>query len=130
MKLYCILLTGCNVPIDFGAASGAVSTFHERLNKGDYASVYNDSDKRFRDAVKQEEWSALGATIRNKLGTVSDATREDFHVNCSFGGSTASTVYSTKFTLGKAPENFLFAEDSDGLRLLHYHISSDALVAK
>jgi hypothetical protein len=128
--IFCMLLAGCSAPFDFGAASSAVTKFHARLNSQDYVSIYNDSDKRFRDAVKQDKWVALATAIHDKLGSVSGTMRKGFHVNYSFGGSTVDIAYSTKFTLGDAQEEFLWAKDSEGFRLLRYQINSDALVAK
>ena len=129
-SFFCFLVVGCSAPIDFGAASSAVKDFHSQLNNQDYAAIYNNSDQRFRDAVRPEQWQNLGKAIHTKLGSVTDATRRGFHVNYSFAGSTVDIVYSTKFTSGDAQEEFVWAKGSDGLRLLHYQINSDALVMK
>jgi len=123
----CLLLVSCSAPVDIGSASAAGKKFHDRFNQQGYAAIYADADPKFRAAVKSDDLNKLLTHVHDKLGNVTDSTRNGFHVNYSFGSSTISLSYSTKFQPGEGQEDFVWLKSGDDLHLLHYNVKSPAL---
>lgn len=66
----------------------------------------------------------------SQLGTVQSANRESFYVNFETSGETVSLNYTTQFESDKATEVFNFLVRGDEVRLVGYHIASEALITK
>lgn len=125
-----LVIAGCGAKKDIEAASVAVTQFHGQLDRQDYLSIYQNADERFRGTSKQDDFLALMSAVHNKLGTVQQASRQGFFVNYNTSGSSIRLTYATKFSAGDAEEEFLWSKRGDGVRLLGYHINSNALVTK
>ena len=124
------LIVGCGAKKDIETASVAVTQFHGQLDRQDYLSIYQNADGRLRATSKQDDFLALMTAVHNKLGTVQEASRKGFFVNYNTSGSSIRLTYATKFSGGDAEEEFLWSKQGDGVRLLGYHINSNALITK
>src|SRR5262245_49562505 len=89
-----LLSSGCNAPVDIGAASGAGKKFHDEFNQKSYDQMYQEADPKFRAAVEPEAWSKLMTRLHDKLGNVTDTTRTGIYFNYNLGGSTVTMSYS------------------------------------
>jgi len=123
-------LAGCSTTKDLGAASAAVTRFHEQLDKADFSAIYTEADQRFRDSSPQPEFLTFMNAVHAKLGKVTDATRQGFFVNFTTSGKRVRLTYATKFAAGDAQEEFVWAKNGNDFALLGYHINSMALVTK
>ena len=124
------VLAACGSQKDIGAASEAVARFHAQLDNQDYATIYSQTDQRFRDSSSQPDFLALMNAVHSKLGKVTDATRQGFFVNYNTSGTQVRLTYATKFAGGDAQEEFIWAKNGDSFALLGYHINSLALITK
>ena len=121
---------GCGATKDIGAANEAVTRFHAQLDSQDFGTIYSQADQRFRDITPQSDFLAFMNAIHNKLGKVTDATRQRFFVNYTTSGEQLRLTYATKFAGGNGQEEFVWVKSGDGLALLGYHINSMALITK
>jgi Protein of unknown function (DUF4019) len=124
------MFMGCGTSKDIGGASEAVTTFHARLDNGDFSTIYAQADPRFRTASSQKDFIDLMAAIHRKLGKVSYANRQGFFVNWDTSGTRVRLTYATKFTEGDAQEEFVWAKAGDRFALLGYNINSNTLIVK
>jgi len=124
------IFSGCGATKDISGASDAVTTFHARLDSGDYTTIYSQADQVFRNASKQQEFLEFMAAIHRKLGRVNSAKQERFFVNYTTSGTRVRLNYTTKFTGGDAEEEFVWAKSGNDYTLAGYHINSMALITK
>lgn len=127
----CLLsLDGCGARKDMAKAETAVDEFHDQLNTGKFEKIWADSDYTLKNATSQEKFVNLLSAIHRKLGTVQSANRDSFFVNFGTSGETVSLNYTTQFESDKATEVFNFLVRGDEVRLVGYHINSEALITK
>jgi len=123
-------LCGCGAKQEIQTAESAVGLFHEQLNAGNYAQIYDASDEAMKNAASQEKFVALLDAIHRKLGWVQSSNRQTFFLNYATSGKTVRLTYATQFDNDKAAEEFVFRVKGKEAHLLGYHINSDALVTK
>ena len=125
-----MLMTACGVQKDLVSTDGAVSHFHQLLDAQDYGAIYAQTNQQFRDATKQDEFTAILAAVHRKLGHVGVATRQGFNINYDLAGAQIRVNYSTKFAEGDAQEEFVWRKSGETLALSSYNINSNALITK
>jgi hypothetical protein len=123
-------LCGCGAKEEIKTAEAAVGLFHEQLNVGGFAQIYDASDTAMKNATSQEKFVALLDAIHRKLGWVQSSNRQSFFINYGTNGTTLRLNYSTQFDNDKAAEEFIFRVNGKEAYLMGYHINSDALVTK
>jgi len=124
------ILAGCGAQKDVGAASDAVVRFHSQLDNADYQTIFTQADQRFRDTSPQPNFLAVMSAVHNKLGKVTNASRQGFFVNYTTSGMQVRLTYATKFAEGDAQEEFVWVKNGGDFALLGYHINSLALITK
>jgi len=128
---FCLLaFSGCSTQKDLAKAETAVSEFHDQLNSGKFEKIWADSDYALKNATSQDKFVNLLDAIHRKLGTVQSSSRESFFVNFATSGKTVRLNYTTQFESDKATEMFNFMVSGDEVRLVGYHINSEALITK
>jgi Protein of unknown function (DUF4019) len=128
--LVALLNLGCGTQKDLVNTDAAVSKFHAQLDAGNFTQIYADSDQAMKDAASQQKFVDLLSAIHRKLGAVKNANRQGFFVHWGTSGKTIRVNYATQFDADNAAEEFVFLASGDDIRLVGYHINSDALVTK
>lgn len=124
------LLAGCGAKQEIADAERAVVQFHQRLDGGEFNTIYNEADPRFQTASPQTEFLPFITAVHTKLGNVVTASRQGFFLNATTSGLQVRLNYSTKFAGGDAQEQFVWSQNGEKLQLLGYHVNSMALIIK
>jgi hypothetical protein len=127
--LACALL-GCSGSADTAAAEQAVSSFHELLNAGRFAEIYELSSDELKKASKQSDFVALLDAVHRKLGNTKSAVDQAWNVNYRTSGTFITLTYKTVYSEGDAAEQFVFRMQGPSAALAGYHINANALVVK
>ncbi len=112
------------------AADRAVSEFHERFNQGRFDAIWEASGDELKRATSQQDFTALLAAVRRKLGDVTGSTGRSWNIR-SFNLTTyVQLQHETTFSTGKAVESFQFVVRDGRATLVGYHISSNDLIVR
>src|SRR5579863_1299541 len=127
--LACTLL-GCSGSADTAAAEQAVSSFHELLDAGRFAEIYERSSEELRKESTQSGFVALLDAVHHKLGNTRSAVNQAWNVNYHVSGTFITLTYKTVYSEGDAAEQFVFRMEGHSPALAGYHIRANALVVK
>jgi PBP1b-binding outer membrane lipoprotein LpoB len=125
-----LLLPGCTADKTRAAAESAVDDFHQRLDKGDFETLYTAAHPEFKAATTEKDFLAYLAALHGRLGAIQQTAETDWTVDTLKTDARAKLVYQTKFSGGDAVETFLYEIDGDRALLCAYHIDSPALETK
>ena len=123
-------LVGCSGSADTAAAEQAVSSFHELLNAGRFAEIYEQSSDELKKASTQSDFVALLDAVHRKLGNTKFAVDQAWNVNYHTSGTFITLTYKTVYSEGDAAEQFVFRMQGHSAALAGYHINANALVVK
>jgi hypothetical protein len=123
-------LVGCSGSADTAAAEQAVSSFHELLNAGRFAEIYELSSDELKKASTQSDFVALLDAVHRKLGNTKSAVDQAWNVNYHTSGTFITLTYKTVYSEGDAAEQFVFRMQGHSAALAGYHINANALVVK
>jgi hypothetical protein len=121
---------GCGAKKDLANTDLAVAKFHAQLDAGSFDQIYTDADQSFRDSISQEKLNTFLGAVHRKLGYTKSSDRKSFFVNLGTSGERITVNYATQFDQDNAQERFVFQVSGADVKLLGYHINSDALVTK
>jgi Protein of unknown function (DUF4019) len=124
------MFSGCSGSANTVAAEQAVSSFHERLNAGQFAEIYELSSDELKKASTQSDFVALLDAVHRKLGDAKSGVDQAWNVNYHTSGTFVTLTYKTVYGEGEAAEQFVFRMQGDSATLAGYHISANALVFK
>jgi hypothetical protein len=125
------LLAACSDTINGkGIAEPAVAQFHEKLNLGDFESIYEDASAEFKAAVPREKILQLFGAITRKLGPLQEPKLINWNVNTRNLKTVVVLVQDSKFEEGQATETFTFRVDDEKAELIGYNISSLDMLIK
>jgi hypothetical protein len=127
---FVLAVAGCGGKQQIANADAAVTQFHAELNAGNFDQIYAGSDTAMKNASSQEKFVALLDAIHRKLGMVKSANRQTFFMNYGTSGKFLRLTYATQYDADNAAEEFVFRVDGNNVRLVGYHINSEALVTK
>jgi hypothetical protein len=113
-----------------GKAEAAVTDFHQRLDSGDFESIYSGADSDFKATETEKDFLALLGAIHRKIGNVQSTSEKSFYVNTYNLSTKVTLVYDTKFDGGDATETFVYHISGDQVSLLGYNINSLAMMEK
>ncbi|HUL33142.1 MAG TPA: DUF4019 domain-containing protein [Candidatus Eisenbacteria bacterium] len=125
-----LIFAGCGAKRDLKQADEAVTGFHAQLNAGSFDQIYSDSDDLLKNAISQQKFVNLLDAVHRKLGSAESADRQGFFINYGTQGEMIRVTYATRYDGDQASEEFVFHNGRDGLRLVGYHINSDALITQ
>ena len=129
VALVCILC-GCSMSEDTAVAEQAVPKFHEQLDAGRFAAIYDDSADELKKATTQQDFVAFLDAVHRKLGNTKSSGKTGWNVNYQTSGRFVTLGYKTTFDGGSAQEQFVFRLQDKAAVLVGYHINSTALILK
>jgi len=101
-----------------------VDQFHQRLDRADYESIYEDTAYAFRAAASHDDEIKFLETVHQKMGNSGAMTAAGVHINWQNGHIIVNEVFNTKFTQGQAQEGFIWFIDEGQAHLQTYHIDA------
>jgi hypothetical protein len=123
-------LAACSVSADTERAEQAIQHFHERLDAGQSAAIYDAAAEDLKAVSTQSDFVAFLDAVHRKLGLSKSSSQKGWNVNYGTSGKFITLNYETAFAEGQATEQFLYRL-SDGKALLAgYHINSNAFILK
>jgi hypothetical protein len=125
-----ILLASCSMSAQSQAAATAVSGFHEKLDAGQFDSIYDASSDEMKKTTTRQDFDSLLAAVHRKLGTTKSANQLGWNVNYNTSGVFVRLTYGTKYAEGDAQEMFVYRMQGDKVSLAAYNISSNTLITK
>lgn len=124
------LFGGCGLTKGKGTSEAAVSRFHERLDKGDFAGIYAGTHPDFKKASTEKAFVDLLSAVHRKLGLIKSTTETGWNVSTFNLRTNIVLTYKTIFASGEAVETFTYRMEDDKPILLGYHINSQDLITK
>jgi hypothetical protein len=121
-------LGGCGRQAGIDDAQQAVVTFHQRLNRSDYGSIWGSTGQAFRDVTHEDQFDRLLNAVHTRLGAVKSSEDSGWRVNYTNNGVFKLIDRRTSFEKGKGEESFVFQVKDEGLQLVGYHINSMQLL--
>lgn len=126
-----LLLVGCSDTINGKAlAEPAAVAFHESLNAGKFADIYDGTNEAFKNAAPKDKVVALFAAIQRKLGRAETWNTVSWNVKTFNLVTNVVLVQETKFEQGTATETFTFRVDDGKVSLVGYTINSLDMLIK
>jgi hypothetical protein len=122
--------SGCNPVKSNAAAESAVADFHQKLDAGDFKTIYDTADQGFKKAAPEKDFVALLEAIHRKLGNVQSTNRQGWNINSYNFQTYVELTYQTKFAEGDGTEKFRYRIEKGRALLLYYNINSTALITK
>jgi len=112
-------------------ANQAVKQFHDQLDAGQYAAIYDGADETLRETTSESDFVNLLQSVHQKLGNVQDLNLSWTGIAWHGGqGVTISLIYNTKFTYGSGNEQFVWQSHDNRVTLGRYRIKSNVLASK
>jgi hypothetical protein len=121
-------LASCSVGQDLPAANAAVGAFHQKLNAGDFAGIYDAASPDLKNLSSQADFTQLLSAVHRKLGNYQSGSAGSWNDNVNTTGHFISLTFSAKYERGSADESFVYRVDGAKLALAGYHVSSNALI--
>jgi hypothetical protein len=125
-----LTLAGCKGPGSVQDASAKVATFHQRLDAGDFAAIWNDSGPDLKTTTTQESFTKLLAAVHGKLGKVRESKQIGWNSEMSTSGSLTELTMQTRFERGSGEESFVYKSYGQGQQLASYRINSTDMMLK
>jgi hypothetical protein len=125
-----ILLAGCSASEQSKLAASAASGFHEKLDAGQFDSIYDASSDELKNATTRQDFDALLDAVHRKLGSTQSVQQTGWNVNYNMKGTFVTLAYGTKYSEGNAQEQFLYRLDGGRALLVRYNITSNTLITK
>lgn len=133
VALGCVLLIGCSAGDDEFASAGNdyVEQFHQDLQQGRYAAIYQASSQGLKANASEQEFVDLLTVVNRGLGDVQETRLiSQSSVKADTGQPLTLLLYNTHFAEGEGTESF-YLENADGKPLLfRYDVNSDTLMKK
>lgn len=125
----CVVLSACSGgEAREDVETKAVPRFHAQYDRGDFDAIYNGATDEFRNAMPKAEYDKFMRAVRQKLGRVKTSARDAWNVQVGTGGTRVLVTYNTQFERGNGVETFTFLSTKGDLKLVGYHVNSNALI--
>ncbi len=111
-------------------AARAVDEFHQQFNAGKYAELWDASGDELKRRMPREQFTALLAAVRRKLGDVTGSTNRSWNVRSVNLATFVGLVQDTTYATGKAFETFQFLVKDGRATLIAYDVSSLDLILR
>lgn len=120
-----LALGGCNGPATH--ATKAVDLFHQRLDAGEYETIWRESGPDIKATTSRESFIAMLALVHDRMGKVRETKQTGWNSQMDTAGSLAELTHTTTFEKGVGEESFVYKGAGEGQKLAGYHIKSPAL---
>lgn len=127
---FLLVLSGCSPTADTEAAEQAVPKFHQLLDAGRFAEIYELSSEELKKVASKQDFLALLEAVHRKLGNTKSSQKQTWNINYHTSGTFVTLVYKTTYAEGEASEKFVFRMHDKAAVLAGYHINSNALILK
>jgi len=121
-------LAACLPGDDLPLAQTQVAMFHDKLNAGAFAAIYQGAGPDMKAASAQADFVQLLSAVHRKLGAFQSASAGGWNDNATTSGHFLTLNFAAKFERGSAQENFVYRIDGGHALLAGYHITSNALI--
>lgn len=120
-----LLLSGCGDAVHGKAiAEPQVALFHDRLNNGQFDTIYGEASAEFRGAAPKAQVVQLFSAIERKLGKVKSASTKTWNISSFNFNARVVLVVEPRFEHGTGTETFTFRVSGGKAVLLGYSINS------
>jgi hypothetical protein len=126
--LAAIALVGCSAAADTKAAESGVANFHQAMDAGRYAAIYDSSAPEMKSSISRDEFVKFLTALHGKLGAFKSGKTTGWNVNVGTGGHMVTLTREAQFERGPGTEEFLFRVDNDRAVLAGYHVNSRLLI--
>jgi hypothetical protein len=110
-----ISLSGCNVEQDRLEAKKAAERIHSQLQSQDYASVYRESGKSFREVGDESKFIAGMRQLHEDHGSLKTTTPVAYQSGVdSDAGRTHTLIFNVEFERGRARERMVLTRSPSG----------------
>ena len=125
-----LALAGCSAGDNTKLAAAGVTEFHRLLDAGEFDRIYADASADLKQPTSQEDFVALLAAVRRKLGTTKSSSQQGWNINYNTSGRYITLAYATVYSDGEAAEQFVYRIEGERALLAGYHVNSNALIVK
>jgi hypothetical protein len=128
--LFFAALAACSFSADTKKIDQEVQRFHELLDQGKSAAIYESASDEFKQASTQGDFVALLDAVHRKLGDFKSSSQKGWNVNYNTSGRFITISYETSYAEGKAAEQFIYRVSGEEALLVGYHVSSNVLILR
>lgn len=122
-------LAGCGAMVgDTKAAETGVVSFHQAMDAGQYAMIYDASGPEMKSSMPRDDFMKLLTAMHDKLGVFRSGKTINWNVNYGTGGHMVTLHREAQFEKGVGTEEFVFRVAGDKATLVGWHVMSNALV--
>ena len=128
VALCALALSACNPVADTKAADAGVVAFHQAMDAGRYAEIYDQSSTEMKSTTSRDDFIKLLGALHTKLGAFQSGATTNWNDNSTTGGHYVTLERSAKFARGPGTETFVFRMDGAEAKLAGYHVNSNVLI--
>jgi hypothetical protein len=125
-----VLLCACSTSADLKQAEQAIERFHQQLDAGQSADIYEAASDDLKKAAAHDDLVRFLDEVHRKFGDTKSSSRKSWNVNHTTSGEFITLNYETTFAEGKASEQFLFRVSATDAALAGYHMGPEATHAQ
>lgn len=122
------LLGACSPAADTKAAEDGVTAFHQTMDGGRYAVIYDASAADMKSAISRDDFVKLLTGLHAKLGSFRSGKTTNWNDNAGTGGHYVTLTRQAQFERGPGTEEFVFRIENGRAVLAGYHVNSNVLV--
>jgi hypothetical protein len=113
------------------SAEREATVFHQRLEAGQYAAIYDAAAPAFRARLSRTDSVKYFGAVHDKIGACkTPAAALSVFTNANTSGTTVRLRYGLECASGSLEETLVFAIARDGPQLLGYNANSPVFVLK
>jgi len=124
--LFAGLLSGCAQSAQ-SLAQSAIGTFHQQVNAGQFANIYNGASPDLKSMSSQAELVNYVASVHAKMGNFQSGAISSSKESTNNGAQDVSIVYAAKYDKGPVQETFDYRISGNAALLENYRVDSGAL---
>jgi hypothetical protein len=124
------LLAACSVSADTSQAEQGVRHFHELLDAGQSAAIYEAAGEDLKKVSTEAEFVAFLDAVHRKLGSSRSSSQKGWNVNYGTSGKFITLNYVTVYAEGEATEQFVYRLSDKEAVLAGYHVNSNVFILK
>lgn len=123
-----VLLSACSAGASTDAAEKGVVDFHNDMNAGKYAAIYDASANDLKSTISKDDFIKLLDAFHQKLGPFKTGKTINWNVNFGTAGNYVTLNREAQFGRGPGKEEFVFKVEGERAILAGYHVNSNLLI--